>query len=151
LYEATPSESHIKRVSSALSLCNFIGVLYRLHFLERTDIQACIRILMDDMSVLEHLCATRNILLHAGTRYWEDAGLRFDDEARALGTELVQFSKRLGLTYNKAVLPLKDLPFQTVGEGVGFIVEHIKECKIFVDNKALGTQKTLVRGRDIYL
>lgn len=145
-----PSESHMRRVSSALLLCNFIGALYRCRFLERSDIQACIHILMDNMDILEHLCAIRNILLHAGTRYWEDAGLSFDEDVRVLGAELIQCSKRLQLSYNKAILPLRDLPFATVGEGVNTILEHIKECKSFVDDKALGTQKTLVRGRDFY-
>jgi len=105
---------------------------------------------MDNVEVLEHLCAVRNILLHAGTRYWEDAGLAFDEEIRMLGAELIQCSKRLQLSYNKAILPLRDLPFATVGEGVGIILEHIRQCKSFVDNKALGTQKTLVQGRDFY-
>lgn len=145
-----PPESHIRRVSSALLLCNFIGGLYRSRFLERSDIQACIHILMDNVDALEHLCAIRNILLHAGTRYWEDAGLAFEEEIKMLGAELIQCSKRLRLSYNKAILPLLDLPFATVGEGVNSILEYIKECKNFVDNKALGTQKTLVRGRDFY-
>ena len=105
---------------------------------------------MDNMDVLEHLCAIRNILLHAGTRYWEDAGLTFDEEVRMLGAELIQCSKRLRLSHNKSILPLRDLPFATVGQGVNVIVEHIRECKNFVDNKGLGTQKTLVRGRDIF-
>jgi hypothetical protein len=93
---------------------------------------------MDNMEVLEHLCAIRNILLHAGTRYWEDAGLAFDEDVRVLGAELIQRSKRLQLSYNKTILPLRDLPFATVGEGVNTILEHIKECKSFVDDKALG-------------
>lgn len=103
---------------------------------------------MDNMEVLEHLCAIRNILLHAGTRYWEDAGLSFDEDVRILGGELIQRSKRLRVSSNKTILPLRDLPFATVGEGVQTILEYIKECKSFVDNKALGTQKTLVSGRD---
>ncbi|KIM43000.1 hypothetical protein M413DRAFT_26211 [Hebeloma cylindrosporum] len=148
-YELRPSESHIRRVSSALLLCNFIGALYRFRFLGRSDIQACIHILMNNMDVLEHLCAIRNILLHAGTRYWEDAGLTFDEEVRTLGAELIRCSKRLRLSHNKAILPHRELPFATVGEGVNTILEYIRECKNFVDNKALGTQKTLVRGRDV--
>jgi hypothetical protein len=105
---------------------------------------------MDNMDALEHLCAIRNILLHAGTRYWEDAGLSFGEEVRVLGAELMQCSKRLRLSYNKSILPLRDLPFETVGEGVNTILEHIRECKNFIDNRALGTQKTLVLGRDFY-
>lgn len=86
-YTKNPSPGYMEYVVSALSVCSFIGDLFRYSFITRPDTVGCIRVLMYNLTTVEHITAIRNIIQHAGVPLW--------CEAQNLDAEIAQFRKVL--------------------------------------------------------
>ena len=74
-------------VASALSVCSFIGDLFRYDFITRPDTVGCIRVLMYNLTTVEHITAIHNIIQHAGIPLWR--------KAQNLDAEICEFRKVL--------------------------------------------------------
>lgn len=116
-------------VVSALSVCSFIGDLFRYDFITRPDTVGCVRVLLYNLTTVEHITAIRNIIQHAGVPLWR--------EAQNLDKEVWEFRKVL---LNKT-RPLKD--YRTVllqsNDGnagvrsrVDDILGYVEDCRLAV-------------------
>ena len=113
-------------VVSALSVCSFIGDLFRYDFITRADTVGCIRVLMYNLTTVEHITAIRNIIQHAGVRLWS--------EAQNLDAEVWEFRKVL----LEKSQPLKDYRtvllqpidgYAGVRSRVNDILGHVENCR----------------------
>ena len=86
-YTKNPSKGYMEYVVSALSICSFIGDLFRYNFITRPDTVGCIRVLMYNLTTVEHITAIHNIIQHAGIFLWR--------EAQDLDAEIWEFRKVL--------------------------------------------------------
>ena len=69
-YTKNPSKGYMEYVVSALSICSFIGDLFRYDFITRPDTVGCIRVLMYNLTTVEHITAIHNIIQRAGVFLW---------------------------------------------------------------------------------
>lgn len=81
-------------VVSALSVCSFIGDLFRYDFITRPNTVGCIRILMYNLTTVEHITAIHNIVQHAGVPLWREAQ-NLDEEIREFRKVLLEKSQPL--------------------------------------------------------
>ncbi|KAF8812043.1 hypothetical protein BYT27DRAFT_7088129, partial [Phlegmacium glaucopus] len=72
-YVKDPSPGYKAYVVSALSVCCFIGDLFRYKFISRPDTVGCIRVIIHCLTTLEHVDAIYNIIKHAGVALRREA------------------------------------------------------------------------------
>ncbi|PPQ73239.1 hypothetical protein CVT24_009950 [Panaeolus cyanescens] len=72
VYVKDPSSYIRRRAASALMLSSFVGDLFRHKFLHRSEVVACVRVLLQNMTLFEHITAIYNILSHAGVMMWQE-------------------------------------------------------------------------------
>ncbi|KAF9521632.1 hypothetical protein CPB83DRAFT_865374 [Crepidotus variabilis] len=76
VYELTSpnrTPQHLSHVKYSLRLCSFIGDLYQACLLSRLDTIGCVRILLFNMAMVEHLTGIENILKRAGPKLWKES------------------------------------------------------------------------------
>ena len=116
-------------VVSALSICSFIGDLFRYDFITRPDTVGCIRVLMYNLTTVEHITAIHNIIQPAGVSLWR--------EAQDLDAEIWEFRKVL----LEKSQPLKDYrtvllqPIQVDGNAgvrsrVNDVLDQVEDCRL---------------------
>ncbi|KAF8967042.1 hypothetical protein BDZ97DRAFT_562017 [Flammula alnicola] len=125
-----PSPEYVNRMTSALYLCKFVGCLYLHKFLNRHDTKECIRILFRNMAVVEHLLAIENILRHAGSRFWREAGVNLDVDVTTFCENLVEASKQI--QYDIAVIPYGPNTAATIAR----IKAIVGDNKVFLQNNS---------------
>ncbi|KDR82462.1 hypothetical protein GALMADRAFT_220470 [Galerina marginata CBS 339.88] len=119
-----PTPNQTQFVLSSLAHCNFIGCLYKAHFISRTDTIGCVRVLFQNTSVIEHLVAVRHIIFQAGMQLWRES----DDpeaEMKEFTGHLVNAAK--GIPCDRAVLPQRPPYFKTVKASVDYITTGLDE------------------------
>ena len=116
-------------VVSALSVCSFIGDLFRYDFITRPDTVGCIRVLMYNLTTVEHITAIHNILKHAGVHLWRQA-LNLDAEVCEFRKVLLEKSQPLK-DYRTVLLQPID-GNAGVKSRVNDIFNHVEDCCLAV-------------------
>jgi hypothetical protein len=128
-YTKNPSPGYMEYVVSALSVCCFIGDLFRYNFISRPDTVGCIRVLMYNLTTVEHITAIRNIIQHAGVLLWR--------EAQNLDAEVWEFRKVL-LEKSKPLKDYRTVLSQPMDGNAGVrsrvndILGHVEDCRLAV-------------------
>jgi len=128
--------SYITYVVSALCLCSFIGDLYHENFLRRSDTIGCVRIILHNLALVEHLTAINAILRRAGTRLWHEAGENLDREVEEFRKEMVKAAKKV--QDHRFVLTNRAPMRGTVKAKIEALVRYVYECKRFVQHGGAG-------------
>jgi hypothetical protein len=127
-------------VVSALSVCSFIGDLFRYDFITRPNTVGCIRVLMYNLTTMEHITAIRNIIQHAGVHLWR--------EAQNLDAEVWEFRKVL----LEKSQPLKDyrtvLPVLRPIDGNAGVRSRVDDILGHVENYRLAVRRTRSTFKD---
>ena len=124
-YIKDPSPGYMKYVVSALSVCSFIGDLFRYDFITRPDTVGCIRVLMHNLTTVEHITAIRNIIKHAGVPLWRQA-LNLEEEVSEFRKVLLEKSRPL--KDYRTVLPYRINGNARVKSRVNEILGHVEDC-----------------------
>jgi len=124
-YIKDPSPGYMEYVVSALSVCSFIGDLFRYDFITRPDTVGCIRVLMHNLTTVEHITAIRNIIKHAGVPLWRKA-VNLDAEVCEFRKVLLEKSQ--SLKDYRTVLPHRIDGNARVKSRVNEILGHVEDC-----------------------
>lgn len=138
-YIKKPSPGHLKYVVSALSICSFIGDLFRYKFINRPDTVSCIRILMQNLATVEHVTAISNIIKHAEVPLWRES-LNLDVEVQEFGKVLLEKSKPL--KDFRTVLLQRIVGSARVRSKVDDILGYVEDCRLVVvdERKAVAVE-----------
>lgn len=115
-------------VVSALSVCSFIGDLFRYDFITRPDTVGCIRVLMYNLTTVEHITAIRNIIQHAGVRLWREAQ-NLDVEVWEFRKVLLEKSQPLKDYRTVLLQPIVSDGYAGVRSRIDDILHHVEDCR----------------------
>jgi hypothetical protein len=145
-----PPPSYLSYVTSALHLCSFLGDLYAEKLLSRTDTIGCVRIILFNLSIVDHITAIGNILKRAGTALWKEASFTVPGYGcieNNLEREVYEFEEQMRRAmyvvqdhrYLFAALRTDEPPGKrsaplngVVKRKVESLIRYVRECRRFV-------------------
>lgn len=133
-YIKNPSPGYKEYVASALSICSLIGDLFRYNFITRPHTVGCIRVLIHNLTTVEHIRAIDNIIRHAGVPLWREA-VNLDTEVHEFRKNLMKACQLLKDYRTVLLQPVEDRSNAGVKSKVDAIINYVEGCRAVVVNE----------------